>query len=163
MITIAQMHACVLSHFSHVRFFCNPMVAWNSPGKNTGVGCHALLQGIFLTQALNPHLLCLLHWQAGSLLLVPPGPYWSQIYTGYLIRTVAEAREHWAAWDITLLFVWLDSWKIQKLWIFDTLETHRIIEWMDRWIDGQGLPRMTTVSQPGHKYCLNQWVGRQQI
>ena len=24
-----------------------------SPGKNTGVGCHALLQGIFLTQGLN--------------------------------------------------------------------------------------------------------------
>ena len=26
---------------------------WDSPGKNTGVGCHALLQGIFLTQGLN--------------------------------------------------------------------------------------------------------------
>ena len=30
---------------------------WNSPGKNTGVGCHFLLQGIFLTQGLNPDLL----------------------------------------------------------------------------------------------------------
>ena len=40
---------------------------WDSPGKNTGVGCHTLLQGIFLTQELNPHLLCLLPWQAGSL------------------------------------------------------------------------------------------------
>ena len=29
----------------------------NSPGKNTGVGCHALLQGIFPTQGLNPGLL----------------------------------------------------------------------------------------------------------
>ena len=35
---------------------------WNSPGKNTGVGCHAVLQGIFLNQGLNPHLLHLLHW-----------------------------------------------------------------------------------------------------
>ena len=35
---------------------------WDSPGKNTGVGC--LLQGIFPTQGLN---LCLLHWQADSL------------------------------------------------------------------------------------------------
>ena len=42
---------------------------WNSPGRNTGVGCHALLQGIFLPQGLNPHLLCCLHWQVGSLLL----------------------------------------------------------------------------------------------
>ena len=30
---------------------------WNFPGKNTAVGCHFLLQGIFLTQGLNPHLL----------------------------------------------------------------------------------------------------------
>ena len=29
---------------------------WDSPGKNTGVGCHALLQGIFLGQGLNPCL-----------------------------------------------------------------------------------------------------------
>ena len=34
---------------------------WNFPGKNTGVGCHFLFQGIFLTQGLNLHLL---HWQA---------------------------------------------------------------------------------------------------
>ena len=46
---------------------------WNSLGKNTGVGCHALLQGIFLTQGLILHLLCLLHWQVGSLPLVSPG------------------------------------------------------------------------------------------
>jgi len=26
----------------------------DSPGKNTGVGCHALLQGIFSTQGPNP-------------------------------------------------------------------------------------------------------------
>ena len=31
---------------------------WDSPGKNTGVGSHSLLQGIFLTQGSN---LCLLH------------------------------------------------------------------------------------------------------
>ena len=30
---------------------------WDSPGKNTGVGSHFLLQGIFLTQGLNPGLL----------------------------------------------------------------------------------------------------------
>ena len=32
-------------------------VHWDSPSKNTGVGCHALLQGIFLTQKLNCGLL----------------------------------------------------------------------------------------------------------
>ena len=35
------------------RFLC----PWDSPGRNTGVGCHGLLQGIFLTQGSN---LCLL-------------------------------------------------------------------------------------------------------
>ena len=48
----------------------------DSPGTNTGVGCRDLLQGIFLTQGSNPHLLGLpvyLHWQVSSLQLVPPG------------------------------------------------------------------------------------------
>ena len=30
---------------------------WDSPGENTGVSCHSLLQGIFPTQILNPDLL----------------------------------------------------------------------------------------------------------
>ena len=59
---------------------CEPMncsppgssVCGDSPGKNTGVGYHVLLQGIFLTQGSNLHLLCLLNWQASSLPLVPP-------------------------------------------------------------------------------------------
>ena len=49
------------------------LCAWNSSCKNTGVGCHAHLQGIFLTQGLNLGLLHLLHWQLGSLPLAPPG------------------------------------------------------------------------------------------
>ena len=42
------------------------------PGKpkNTGVGCHFLLQGNFPTQGWNPHLLPLLHWQVDSSPLV---------------------------------------------------------------------------------------------
>ena len=34
---------------------------WDSLGKNTGMGCHALLQGIFPIQGSNPLLLYLLH------------------------------------------------------------------------------------------------------
>ena len=65
------MHACVLSHFSHVWLFATRLLyPWYSPGKNTGVGCHALLQGIFPMQGSNSHLL---HWQVGSLPLAPPG------------------------------------------------------------------------------------------
>ena len=39
----------------------------DSPGENTGVSPHVLLQGIFLVQGLNLHLLCLLHCHMGSL------------------------------------------------------------------------------------------------
>ena len=49
---------------SHVWLFATPWTAahqaplsWNSPGQNTGVGCHSLLHGIFPTQGSNPGLL----------------------------------------------------------------------------------------------------------
>ena len=75
------MYGYMLSCFNRVRYFvrcyglypARLLCPWDSPGKNTGVGCHALLQGIFLTQGSNPHLLCLLCWQVGSLPLAPPG------------------------------------------------------------------------------------------
>ena len=55
---------------------CSPpdsSVHGDSPGKYIGTRWHALLQGIFLTQGSHLCLLCLLHWQVGSLPLVPPG------------------------------------------------------------------------------------------
>ena len=59
---------------------CSPpgaSVPGDSPGKSTGMGCHALLQGIFPAQGSNLRFLRLLHWQAGSSPLVPPGkPFW---------------------------------------------------------------------------------------
>ena len=42
-----------------IRLLC----PWNFPGKNTRVGCHFLLQGIFPTQGWN---LCLQHWDSGA-------------------------------------------------------------------------------------------------
>ena len=51
---------------------CQLPCPWDSPDRNTVVGCHALLQRIFPTQGLKQHLLSLLHWQAGSLPLAPP-------------------------------------------------------------------------------------------
>ena len=67
------MCCAVLSHFSRVQIFCDPMDC--SP---CGSSVHGVLQtrileqvaipfqGIFLTQGLNPHFLCLLQWRAGS-------------------------------------------------------------------------------------------------
>ena len=38
-----------------------PLCPWNFSGRNIGMGCHAFLQGIVLTQGSNPCLSCLLH------------------------------------------------------------------------------------------------------
>ena len=60
---------------------CSPpglLCPWDSPSENTGVGCYALLQGIFPTQRLNPSLLLcrpvlylLSQWES------TPSPYFS--------------------------------------------------------------------------------------
>ena len=71
------LQCCVLSRFSRVWLFMTygPQPTrlfspWDSPVKNTGVGCHALLQGIFLTQGSNLHLLhcrwILYFWATGE-------------------------------------------------------------------------------------------------
>ena len=47
----------VLSHHSlwpHGLWPARLLCLWDSPGKNTGVGCHALLQGIFLNPGIEP-------------------------------------------------------------------------------------------------------------
>ena len=53
---------------------CQAPLAWDSPGKNTGVGCHFLLQGIFSTLE-SPGL------QADSLLTELRG---KQVYNKYI-------------------------------------------------------------------------------
>ena len=74
----------MLSHFSCVQLFVifwtiatRLLYPWDSPGKNTGVGCHVLLQGIFPTQGLNLCLLCLLHWQAAESWRIDAFELWS--------------------------------------------------------------------------------------
>ena len=72
-----QHSTCMLSHVQ----LCSPMdssppgfsVHGDSPGKNTGVGCCFLLQGIFPIQGWKPCLLGLLYWQTDSLPLSRQG------------------------------------------------------------------------------------------
>ena len=68
---IRYVHAYALSPLQSYPTLCHPMdcsqlgfcVHGDSPGKNTGVGCYALLQVIFPSPGLNPRLLCLLHFR----------------------------------------------------------------------------------------------------
>ena len=55
---------CVCHMLSHVWIFMTPWTGTHQaplsidfPGKNIRAGCHLILQGIFLTQGSNPHLL----------------------------------------------------------------------------------------------------------
>ena len=87
---------------------------WNSPGKNTGAGCHFLLQGIFPTQGSNP---CLLHWQ-----VVPPGKP-LVLFSRYLHVTCRFLKSYLIQWllhafpvssscslSITSVFNWVGSY-----------------------------------------------------
>ena len=62
-----HVHMCPLAQLYPA--LCDPWLfcPWDSPGKNTGVGCHFLFQEIFLSQGSNSGLLCFLHWWADSL------------------------------------------------------------------------------------------------
>ena len=94
---LLSLRACLLSYFHRVQL-CDPMdcsppgfsVHGNSPGENTGVGCPAHLQGIFLTQGLNRVSYVsgigrwvLYHWhQLGSPLV--PTQNWGWTHSGCL-------------------------------------------------------------------------------
>ena len=80
-ITSTHLPVCVHTQlFCHIQPFATSWAMWparllcpdNVPGKITGVGCDFLLQEMFLTQGLNPILLCLLYWQVDST-TAPPG------------------------------------------------------------------------------------------
>ena len=68
-LVFACMCACMLSRiwvFAIPQYVAHQAPLWDSPVKNTGVGCIFLLQGIFPIQGPNQRLL---HWQVDSLLL----------------------------------------------------------------------------------------------
>ena len=98
---------------------------WDSPGKNTGVGCHALLQGIFPPQGSNPCLLCLLHCRwilyplsyLGSLMFTDdPLKLFNSPSPDWIARIMAF---NWCAHKQTLKMVIMTE--NYKLWDFQVL------------------------------------------
>ena len=144
---------------------CDPMdcslpgssVHGDSPGKNTGVGCHALLQGIFPTQGLNLGLFHLLHWQVGSLLRAPPGKPQSNYtpikinknkYLGiYLTASlVAQRLKHLPAMQET----WVRSLSWEEH-LEKEMATHSsILAWRIPWMEGPGGLQSTGSQRVGH-------------
>ena len=62
----ALLFSCPVVHWPHGLQPARLLCPLDSPGKNPGMGCHFLLQGIFPTKELNPSLLhcrsILYHW-----------------------------------------------------------------------------------------------------
>ena len=92
-----------------IRFLC----PWDSPGKNTGVGCRALLQEIFLIQRLNPHLLRLPALAGG---FFTTSTTWEALSRWYYASNIWYGH-HWknplvilsASWRLSApLWVWVD-------------------------------------------------------
>jgi len=131
----------MLSHFSHVWLFatlwtlaCQFLCPWDSPGKNNGMGCHFLLQGIFLTQGSNLHLLCLLHWQVDSILKTMT----------QMVKNLPAMQETW----------------IQPLGWKDPLEkgmaTHSsILACRIPWTEGPGRLQSMGLQRLGHDWATN--------
>ena len=84
--------SCVWLFATPWTIVCQEICPWVSPGKNTRVGCHALLlQGIFLTQGSNPYLLRLLHGQTNPL---PPWEAPRNYEDWHIIALVINTRYH---------------------------------------------------------------------
>ena len=105
------------------------------PGKNTGVGCHLLLQGIFPIQGSNLHRCCLLHllhWHADSLPLAPHGePIWHIISSNKSSSSLQENKPHCPYLWYWVCFVTLSCPALLLLphFIFKILYLNVIISW----------------------------------
>ena len=92
-------------------------------------------RGVFPTQGLNLSLLCLLHWQAGSLPLAPPGK-----------SAVSSMYYHISPLEIWLICISISNeWKFlfTKMWVFD--------QWCF-------ILFVSTYVNVTYKYILSQWV-----
>ena len=119
----------MLSHFSCVWLFvtlwtvaCQSLCPWDSPGENTGMGCHALLQEIFPTQGWKQCLLHLLHWQAGSLPLVPYGKPLPLVHLQFIPSFANKCL-------ITVSLCGLSTWKKNSL-----ISLTQTFAWKWKWV-----------------------------
>ena len=121
-----------VSWLSHVWFFVTPWTVahqspWNSPGKNTGVGCHVLLQGLFLTQGSNPSLqhwrqilYCLSHQESPELCIPDSNTEPLSCYQSMIHRPGPAASTPGSLSEIRSLG-WQDTWWIRVCTELETL------------------------------------------
>ena len=102
-------HVWLCNHIDYIWFFHT----LDYPSKNTGMGCHFLLQGIFLRDWTC--ISCLLHWQIDSLPLNFLGSYQKQDYLSnkeiihHNISTT-KWRPRYFFFFLSLFFFFLTRW-----------------------------------------------------
>ena len=101
--SIHVIHICMLSCFSHVWLFVTPwtvvarlLCPWDSPGKNTGVGSHFLLQGS--SQPRDQTWVSCISCIAGSLSLSHQGSHHSHLLSLKKEWNFAICRKHEWNW-----------------------------------------------------------------
>ena len=92
--------SCMTLLWPHGLYPARCLCPWNSPDKNTGVDSHFLLQGIFLTEGLKPHLLHLLPWKVESLPLSQQGRPRQKVVLQELMQQ--NSHQPWTFQDLFL-------------------------------------------------------------
>ena len=163
-LAVVLSHTCAKS-LQLCLILCSPMVLclWDSPGKDTGVGCHALFQGIFLTQGSNPGLLRLKHWQAGSLPLAPPAKpqschifpllHWNILYTE-VVKCFYRDSILFLSWKYKFIFSEYFYWVNCKILIFYSIYMIVVVQSLSHvqlfatlWISAHQSSLSLTISQ----------------
>ena len=120
---------------------CRLLRPWDSPGKNTRMGCHFLLQGIFPTQGLNPGLPhCRQTLQTLNHQGSPANCHMTQQIPlmGIHLKEIRIERDTCTSMFIATLFTIARTWKqpispsaderIRKLWYIYTVEYYSAIK-----------------------------------
>ena len=112
-VVVVESLSCVQLLQPHGLVACQAPLSMDSLGKNTWVGCHSLLQGIFLTQELNPRLL-----------------HWGRLFTNWATR---ESHIPKRMFIEALFLMAKKKWKqpnclsnesINKIWYIHTIEEY---------------------------------------
>ena len=145
---------CILGRFSRVQLFASLWtVAHQSPlsmvfsKQEYWSRLHALLQGIFPTQGSNPCFLSLLHWQAGSLSLLPP------------VNPIFVTRDHlWLTIDTWSSLDWRNEWQPKPVFLSGESHGQKSLGDYSPWGSNESRTRLSAWYTHTHTHTITEWI-----